>query len=794
MSNLNYLKITALFCLAIFGQSAMSQQTQQVNRSQFLYNQDPALIQGIQPPMPLQRNLISEVQKDPLEENKDSKNTKELELDLPEKPITDFQRFVFETTGRLLPYYGDKALKKSLSPDNSNLPVSADYAIGAGDEVFVRIWGGVDVDHRAKVDRDGQLTIPSVGTFPVAGVLASDLDDYLSGEVGKYFKNFKLSATLGRLGGVNIYVTGQALAPGMHAVNSTSTLASVLFTVAQPGANGSYRDVQLKRGNEVIAQFDLYDLLRKGDLTGNRKLRSGDVIVIGNAGSRIALNVNGPAAAIFELKANETLSDVLNLAGVDRTLLRQDSVLIEGVDSRSPNAPRRVEQLSYDRAMSEARLNDGDIVTLFQARRAFSNAVTLKGNVAEPARYPYFQGMTIADLIPDTEALIQPDYFKKKGALVGFDKQKADRAMQDKRLQEGLSLEEQQAQRRRFEKLNGLSTNDDETKIEVIQNTVKNLLPPINWDYAVIERLNKNELKSVLLPFNLKKAMARDPAENLTLMPGDVITIFGVSDAEIPKSRKTPLIKVTGEVSAPGYYQIAPGETLRDVVVKAGGLTQDAYLFGTRLVRESIMEQQRVQFEKALAQAERLLMAANNSKSASALTPADAANAQSQAQTQMQFLDRLRSAKPDGRVVLNVSDNARSVAELPPLVLEDGDTITIPPMPGQVSIFGSVYSQGAFAYEKGKTVFDYLNQAGGAAKSSDKGSIFVLRANGTVDSAQQSWVPFVSGLYGQKALPGDAIYVPEDFERVSFMKTLIDVSQIFYQVGLGAAAVRAIQD
>jgi len=105
-----------------------------------------------------------------------------------------------------------------------------------------------------------------------------------------------------------------------------------------------------------------------------------------------------------------------------------------------------------------------------------------------------------------------------------------------------------------------------------------------------------------------------------------------------------------------------------------------------------------------------------------------------------------------------------------------------------------VYSQGAFAYQKGQTVFDYLTLAGGAAKSSDKGSIFVLRANGTVDSAQQGWVPFVSGLFGKEALPGDVIYVPEDFERVSFMKGLLDISQIFYQVGLGAAAIKAIQD
>ena len=738
------------------------------------------------------------------------------EVQLPTKPLSGFQQFVFDTTGRILPNFGDRSLQKTVRLDNANQPVSADYEIGAGDEILVRVWGAVDVNVKARVDRDGQLTIPSVGTFPVAGVKARNLDDFLKSQVGQYYKNFNLSATLGKLGGVNIYVAGQALAPGMHLVNSTSTLASVVFSVAQPGINGSFRNVQLRRGGETVATFDLYELLANGSMKGDRKLQAGDVVFIGQAGKRIALNVEGPAAAIFELKEGETLANVLATAGVDTTLLRQDTVLIEGFNAANPQAPRGVEQISYARALQEATLRDGDIVTIFQARREFSNAVTLKGAVADPARYPYFSGMTIADLIPNTDVLIQPDYFKKKGALVGYSKNRADRAMQDPRLQETLTIEEQIEQQQRLKLISNppdlfvtdprtgelvenpaakqFSEQREQAKLGAVEDTVKNLIPALNWDYAVIERLNRVELKPVLLPFNLRKAMARDPQHNLVLQPGDVVTIFSAEEADIPKARKTALIKVTGEVAAPGFYQVAPGETLRDVLVKAGGLTGDAYLFGTKLTRKAIMKQQEEQYKKALEQAERLLLAATNANAASALNPAEAANVQARAANQRQYLEKLRATKPDGRVVLDVQPKAQSIAEMPPLVLEDGDSIAVPSLPGQVAIFGSVYTQGAFAYEKGNTVFDYLSLAGGAAKSSDKGSIFVLRANGTVDSAQQGWIPFVSGLYGKQALPGDAIYVPEDFERVSFMKGLLDISQIFYQVGLGAAAIKAIQD
>ncbi|HEX4917143.1 MAG TPA: SLBB domain-containing protein, partial [Limnobacter sp.] len=537
---------------------------------------------------------------------------------------------------------------------------------------------------------------------------------------------------------------------------------------------------------------------------------------VGAAGPRVALNIEGPAAAIFELKAGETLDDVLALAGADRTLLRQDTVLLEGFNPSNRGAPRAVEQMAYSRALNEVKLKDGDIVTLFAVRREFANAVTLKGAVADPARYPYTPGMTVADLLPNTDALLQRDYFKKKNALVGFDQGEADRAQLDPRMRKNMTLEQQIEQKQQLEFLSNpppLYTLDPQTqeyvdnpqyqafvkgreknRLDNLQDSVRNLVDQINWDYAVVERLNKAEIKPVVIPFNLRKAMARDPQHNLALQAGDVVTVFSIKDADIPKSRRTALIKVVGEVGAPGFYQVAPGETLRDVLVKAGGLTQDAYLFGTRLERKSIQKQQEEQYKRALEQAERLLLAATNANAASALNAADAANVQNQASNQRLYLERLKARKPDGRVVLEVAPKANSIAEMPPLVLEDGDSITIPTLPGQVGIFGSVYTQGAFAYQNGRTVFDYLSLAGGAAKSADDDSIFVLRANGTVDSAQQGWLPFVSGLYGQRALPGDVIYVPEDFERVSFMKGLLDISQIFYQVGLGAAAINAIQD
>lgn len=735
--------------------------------------------------------------------NNEDQERSRVEEALPPKPVTAFQRFVFDTTGKFLPYYGDKALKQTTRFNDSNLPVSVDYEISAGDEILVRAWGGIEINQATTVDRDGQLDIPRVGTFPVAGVKARDLNNYLKAEIGKYYKNFEISATLGKLAGLNIYVTGQARSPGMHVVSSTSTLASVAFTVAQPGANGSYRSISLKRGASTVATFDLYELLRDGELKNDRKLQPGDVILIGNAGNRVALNVDGPAAAIFEAKEGETLQDLVRMAGIDLTLIRQDSVLIEGFQPNNPTAPRAIEQLGFQRALGDT-LRDGDIVTLFPARLAFSNAVTLKGNVADPARYPFFPGMRIADLIPNTDMLIPPSYYQQRGALAldqTVNRQKVYEENRVKRLGK-IPAESSEKSSPNAPTQSGNEPDSDlleQTKMAensqvTVEDTVRNLLPQINWEYAVVERLNKQELKPQLIPFNLRKALAKDSIQNLELQPGDVVTIFSADDADIPKANKSTLVKISGEVVAPGYYQIQSGETIRDALAKAGGITENAYLFGTKLTRRAIQKQQAEQLQKALDQAERLLQASTTARSSSALNAGDAGTAQNIAASQQAYLERLRRVQPDGRVVLEVKPDSNTLAQLPPLELEDGDTINVPPTPGQVAVFGSVFSQGAFAYRNGRTVFDYLGDAGGAAKSSDKGSIFVLRANGTVSSAQQGWVPFVSGLYGKKALPGDAIYVPEDYERMSFLKTMLDVSTVFYQVGLGALAIEAIRD
>jgi protein involved in polysaccharide export with SLBB domain len=172
-------------------------------------------------------------------------------------------------------------------------------------------------------------------------------------------------------------------------------------------------------------------------------------------------------------------------------------------------------------------------------------------------------------------------------------------------------------------------------------------------------------------------------------------------------------------------------------------------------------------------------------------SPEDAASLKQQADVQQALLTRLRQIRPIGRIVLGLPENAQ-LADLPDLPLEDGDRFVVPPPASMVSVVGSVYGESSFVYKPDKRVADYLVEAGGATKSADAGSMYVLRADGSVKSKRQEGF-FTASLEGSRLMPGDAIVVPEELDRTTVTRALKDISQIFYQFGLGAAAIKVLR-
>jgi hypothetical protein len=331
-----------------------------------------------------------------------------------------------------------------------------------------------------------------------------------------------------------------------------------------------------------------------------------------------------------------------------------------------------------------------------------------------------------------------------------------------------------------------------------VVNDVKTQLTEINWDYASIERLDPKAVKTILIPFNLGKAIKdKDPAHNIELMPGDVVTIFGVDDIPVPLEKRTQFVRLGGEVKVPGIYQLSPGETLPQLLQRAGGLSRDAYLYGTVFSRESTRVQQQDNLNQAVRRMEAQITAEAATSLQNVYDPEKAGNVQAQLAGQRMMLERLRGLKASGRIALEMDVNR---PELPPLALQDGDSITVPSKPSFVAVFGAVQAENSFIHRDTATVGDYIDKAG-PTREADLQAAMLIRSDGTVlaNRAQRSWIGLGNtGFMGTRLQPGDSIFIPEVLDRrtayTQFIQGAKDWTAILYQFGIGAAAFKTLRN
>jgi protein involved in polysaccharide export with SLBB domain len=661
-------------------------------------------------------------------------------------PLTaksDFEQFAEDATGLTLPVYGRQlfnGVPTTFAPVE-NVPVPADYVLGPGDQLLIRAWGKIDLDYRVTVDRNGQINLPKVGTLTVAGLRYAQVEGYLRSAIGALFTGFELNVTLGQLRSIQIFVLGEGRQPGVYTISSLSTLVDALFASGGPSATGTMRHIQLRRGNRVLTEFDIYDLVQRGDKSHDVQLLPGDVIYIPPIGAQVAISGNVNEPGIYELKGETTIASALQGAGGLTNIAGVGRAVLERIENHSN---RRVEEFALDASSLQRPLKDGDLLRIFPLSPKFENAVTLRGNVAAPGRYVWKEGMRISDLIPSRESLITSGYWNR---------------------QNHVSLGS-----------GGITANNAE----------------IDWDHAVIERLDEHDLSTRLIPFHLGNAIDNPASiDNQLLRAGDIVTIFSRADIALPMEQHATFVSVSGEVNAPGLYRVNPGDTLRGVVQEAGGLTQHSYLYASVFTRVSTRVAQEAQLRQAADQMQKELIA----KYANATTQAGQTGADQQAQLVLQqaTLAKLTSIAPTGRVVLNMNPNAATIEDIPVFPLEDGDAFYISPRLGTVQVVGAVYNANAFRYEPGKRLIAYLNDAGGATREADQKRIYVIRADGTVVS-RQSRNSHSHGSYDNlKLLPGDAVVVPEKIRVSSPMNNFLEASQLASQTALTAAALSIIK-
>jgi protein involved in polysaccharide export with SLBB domain len=742
-------------------------------------------------------------------------------------PPNEFQKYVLEVTGKALPLYGaDFFENSSYVMQHQQSPVGDDYVLGAGDQLLIRVWGSTSGETQATIDRAGEIAIPRLGTLKLAGVKASQAQASVKALFNKFYKDIEVSVSLGKLRKIIVFVVGQSRYPGSYQLSSQATLTSGLFASGGPNASGSIRKVQLKRNGAVVSELDLYAFLGKGDKSADVRLQDGDVIFYPQAIGHMAFVGKVNAPGVYEIKnSQETVADFLDLAGGLPVVADPRRAYIERL-APGKDQPRRVEDLTLDNAGLKKQIQNGDVVSVGQIVPEMANAITLRGNVAKTSRLAFKPGMRISDVISQKTLLISPDSLRKQNEVL-FDSFEQERSARFRarvpldlaleRLSESQDKSPEKSEDKKQFKLQENQSNifammesvpvfksDKQEKStfiseETIVDKIGGLIDEVNLDYAVIERIDRPELKVSVIPFNLGKVLANPKdEENFELQPGDVITVFSIKDLRVPISRRQVFVRIEGEVNRPGVYQVFPGEGLTQLIKKAGGLTSDAYLFGTGFYREEVKKSQQENLTKLLRRIESESSGAFAQAAQSVGASSDPSVVQAKIaalkQAQQQSIERVRSLKPEGRISLGLpSENTVSLDKLPVIRLSQGDKLHVPTRPDFVYVFGSVNTESALIYKADLTVADYI-QLAGSGIGADKNGIILMRADGSAITNQSSWR---NEVLSTKVMPGDTIVMPEKLDRESGWSVLVrntkDFTQIMYQLGLGAAAIKTLR-
>jgi protein involved in polysaccharide export with SLBB domain len=819
---------------------------------------------------------------------------------LPLDPPTEFQQMVANSIGRMLPIYGAqlfRTLPSSFAPVNQ-IPVTPDYVVGPNDELLIQAWGQVTLNSRFVVDRSGSIFIPQLGTVHVAGLRFDQLQSFLKSQMSKNFRNFDLNVNMGQLRSIQVFITGQARRPGTWTLSSLSTLVTAFFSTGGAAPQGSLRGIQLRRGGKTIVEFDLYDLILHGDKSKDVSLLPGDVIYIPPVGPQVAIAGSVKNPAIYELKpgTTTTVGEGLDLAAGLTSVASGGKLRLERVDQRQL---RSITEVAFDAQGKAVALQDGDLLELISIPNQYKDAVTLRGNVANPGRYSWKPGMHVLDLLPNREALITRDYWLKRsqmgqpmmsyvptclpstpygipslryGIPVGEEGDdpywryssvrnsglsnltglpvtngaidpglSGDGSAANQLTGTGLQLNDgsqmsdggldcsrqggqsylpvnmmnemspsssqasngpQNAAHQTIATTNRMSSANASVGTIVSsatagqflpKNDVKLSEPDIDWAYAVVERQNKENLMTSLVPFNLGKVVLEgDSSQNVELLPGDVVTIFSKADIRVPQTQQTRFVRLEGEFLSSGIYSVKPGETLRQLVARAGGLTSDAYLYGAEFTRESTRRVQQQRFNEYVDQIA-LQVSTNAQNTASrAISSTDTTALAAQQQQAQNIVNNLRNVRASGRIVLEMTPDASNVGQLPDLPLEDGDKLIVPKIPSTVSVDGAVYNQNSFLYDPHRRLGDYVRLAGGANRDADRNRAFVMRAGGDVISKQYSSTLRGRGFDSVRLYPGDTVVIPLNLDKGKSLRLFVDVAQIVGQFGIAVAAMNTV--
>ena len=697
----------------------------------------------------------------------------------------------------------------------TGMPVPEDYIVGPGDQIHIQLLGKENQEYLLEVSRDSSLSLPGIGVFPVSGLQFDELKRDLKKRIKKQFIGVDAFITLGQLRSIRVFVLGEVNNPGAYSVSGLATMTNALMFGEGITDIGSLRQVTLKRSGKLSATLDLYKLLLEGDTRDDKRLRPGDVIHVPPVKRRISISGEIRRPAIYELNNENALSEIIDLAGGLLPSASQRNIKLVRIEGREK---KLIELDLHDVSSSKFKVHAGDVITIDAVLDRQENAVHLKGAVLRTSEFQWTPALKLLDLIPNKRVLksnadtdyvvikryLPPEFdldilssnlteaFAKPTSQHNIKLVPRDEVvvldLSDKRILQinpiidQLVIQSDSTVTSRIVRVNGMIRGPGNypltpgMRISDLVYAGGRLAESAYTLEAELTRFiaetgKPREIKH--LKINLQSAMSGSAEDNLLLEPYDLLSI-----KEIPLWQEEDHVELIGEVSFPGNYAIQRGETLTDLLRRAGGVTEFAYPQGAVFIREDLRkrEQERLDVMAANLEAELATISLQRSGDPTKIQSAGTAN---------QLLSKLKGTAAAGRLVIDLPNiiEDESSDKKNRILVRGGDKLYIPSHMQEVSVIGQVYHPTSHLFNEDLSVDDYIGLSGGMSRSADEDSIYVVRANGAVQAANSGWVEDDFTL-----LPGDTVVVPLDADRVSTLKLWTDVSQIVYQLGLSAAA------